>query len=181
MEFITTAIEGATIVRHPLHEDPRGSFRRSYCEQSFREAGLPVGFVQVNHSVTRGAGSLRGLHFQHPPMAEDKFVTCTSGRAFDVAVDLRKASPTFGRWAAVEIDGRTSFLVPQGCAHGFQALEDEVHLVYMVTRAYSPEAESGIRFDDPLIGVEWPLPIGTVSDRDRALPLLDGDFQGIEV
>ena len=181
MEFLPTAIAGAVKVRHSVFEDERGSFRRSYCQDLFESGGLPTGFVQVNHSVTRGAGSLRGLHFQYQPFAEDKFVTCTYGRAFDVAVDLRRGSPTFRQWAAVEIDTRTSFLVPKGCAHGFQALCDEVHIVYLVSNPYSPEAESGVRFDDPAIGISWPLPIATVSDRDRALPLLDADFHGIEV
>jgi dTDP-4-dehydrorhamnose 3,5-epimerase len=179
MEFLSTAIDGAFAVRHDVRSDSRGRFRRQYCEREFADAGLNMHWVQVNHSVTLGAGSVRGMHFQRPPAAETKLVSCPFGRAFDVAVDLRQGSPTFLKWAAVEIDEATSFYIPEGCAHGFQALTEEVHLIYQHSAYYAAEAEGGVRFDDPAIGIAWPLPIGTVSDRDRSLPLIGAGFEGI--
>ena len=179
MEFVSTDIPGAVEVRHRAFRDARGSFRRLFCASEFAEAGLPTEYVQANHSVTMGAGSLRGLHFQYPPAAEDKFVTCTAGRAFDVALDLRKGSPTFLKWAAVEIDDSTSFFIPKGCAHGFQALTEEVHLVYMATSFYAPAEESGVRFDDPAAGIGWPLPIAHLSERDASFPRLSEAFEGL--
>jgi dTDP-4-dehydrorhamnose 3,5-epimerase len=179
MHFTPTPIAGAFAVHHDVRSDPRGRFRRQYCEREFAAAGLGTRWVQVNHSVTLGAGSVRGLHFQRPPAAEAKLVSCPVGRAFDVAVDLRRGSPTFLEWTSVEIDEATSFYIPEGCAHGFQALTDEVHLIYQHSACYTPEAEGGVRFDDPAIGIAWPLPVGTVSDRDRSFRLIDGAFEGI--
>ena len=179
MEFLPTRIAGAYQVRLRVHSDPRGQFKRQFCSREFASAGLIGGFVQMNHSVTRGRGSVRGLHYQRPPAAEDKLVSCTLGRAFDVAVDLRRGSPTFLQWAAVEIDPATSFYIPKGCAHGFQTLEEEVHLVYLHSDYYAPEAESGVRIDDPAVAVDWPLAVGTLSERDRSFPLLDSRFEGL--
>ena len=179
MEFAATAIAGVFEVRHDVRSDARGRFARQYCEAEFAAAGLNTGWVQVNHSVTLGRGAIRGLHFQHPPHAEAKLVSCLVGRAFDVAVDLRRSSATFLQWAAVEIDETTSVYIPEGCAHGFQALTEEVHLIYQHSAAYVPDAEGGLRFDDPAIGIAWPLPIGAVSDRDRTFPLIGDDFAGI--
>lgn len=181
MEFVPTRIAGAYEVRLRVLSDPRGRFKRHYCEREFAAAGLATRFVQMNHSVTFGRGAARGLHFQRPPAAEDKLVSCTLGRAFDVALDLRRGSPTFRQWAAVEIDQATSFYIPKGCAHGFQALEEEVHLIYLHSEYYTPEAEGGVRIDDPAVGVDWPLPIGTLSDRDRSFPLLDSSFTGLAI
>ena len=179
MEVVTTSVAGAFAVRHDVRSDARGRFRRQYCEREFAAAGLNTRWVQVNHSVTLGRGSVRGLHFQRPPAAEAKLVSCTLGRAFDVAVDLRHDSPTFRAWAALELDETTSFYIPEGCAHGFQALTDEVHLIYLHSAFYAPEAESGVRFDDPAIGVQWPLPVATVSERDRGFARIDSAFEGL--
>lgn len=181
MEFVATAIPGAFEARHDVRSDARGRFKRQYCEQEFVAAGLNTQWVQVNQSVTLGVGSIRGMHFQQPPHAEAKLVGCTSGRAFDVAVDLRRGSPTFLKWAAVELDEGRSFYIPAGCAHGFQALSDEVHLTYLHSAFYAPEAEDGVRFDDPALGIAWPLPIGTVSDRDRSFRLIDASFEGLSL
>ncbi len=181
MEFVATDIPGAFEVIHDVRSDARGRFTRQYCEQEFAAAGLNTHWVQVNQSVTLGSGSVRGLHFQRPPHAEAKLVGCTLGRAFDVAVDLRRGSPTFLRWAAVEIDEGRSFYIPAGCAHGFQALSDEVHLTYLHSASYAPEAEDGVRFDDPALGIGWPRPIGTVSDRDRSFAPIDAAFEGLSV
>jgi dTDP-4-dehydrorhamnose 3,5-epimerase len=179
MEFVATKIAGAFAVKHDVRSDPRGRFKRQYCEREFADAGLNTRWVQVNHSVTLGRGCVRGMHFQLPPSAETKLVSCPVGRAFDVAVDLRQGSPTFRQWAPVEIDDATSFCIPAGCAHGFQSLTDEVHLIYQHSAFYDPRAEGGVRFDDPAIGIDWPLPIGKVSDRDRSFPLIDDSFEGI--
>jgi dTDP-4-dehydrorhamnose 3,5-epimerase len=179
VEFVPTAIAGAYEVRLTVRGDARGRFKRHYCERSFAEAGLETQWVQVNHSITVGRGTLRGLHFQHPPAAEVKLVSCTLGRAFDVAVDLRKDSPTFLQWAHVEIDEATMFYIPRGCAHGFQALAEETHLLYLHSAFYTPEAEGGVRFDDPAVGVEWPLPPANLSPRDCAFPILDPSFEGL--
>ncbi|HKX92780.1 MAG TPA: dTDP-4-dehydrorhamnose 3,5-epimerase family protein [Sphingomicrobium sp.] len=179
MRFVSTSIAGAFEVHHDVRSDSRGRFKRQYCEAEFAAAGLNTRWVQVNHSITFGRGSVRGMHFQRPPDAEAKLVSCTYGRAFDVAVDLRRGSETFLKWAAVEIDEATSFYLPEGCAHGFQALTDEVHLLYQHSAAYAPEAEGGVRHDDPALAIAWPLPIGTVSDRDRSFPLVGAGFEGV--
>jgi dTDP-4-dehydrorhamnose 3,5-epimerase len=179
MKFVPTAIAGAFEVQHDVRSDERGRFKRQYCEREFAAAGLNTHWVQVNHSVTLGRGAIRGMHFQYPPAAEVKLVSCPVGRAFDVAIDLRRDSETFLGWAAVEVDESTSFCIPEGCAHGFQTLTDEVHLIYQHSAFHAPELEGGVRFDEPAIGIAWPLPIGTVSDRDRALSPLDDDFAGL--
>jgi dTDP-4-dehydrorhamnose 3,5-epimerase len=179
MEFVPTAIPGAFEVRHDVRADERGRFKRQYCEREFAEAGLNTEWLQVNHSVTLGLGSIRGMHFQRPPAAETKLVSCPAGRAFDVAVDLRRGSDTFLKWAAVEIDETTSFYVPEGCAHGFQALTGEVHLIYMHSACYAPEVEGGLCFDDPAVGIVWPLPPANLSDRDRSFALIDRNFEGV--
>ena len=179
MEFVPTAISGAFEVRHDRHSDERGRFKRQYCEREFAAVGLNTHWVQVNHSVTLGAGTVRGMHFQQPPAAEAKLVSCPLGRAFDVAVDLRQGSATFLKWAAIEVDDGASFYIPEGCAHGFQALTDEVHLIYMHSAFYVPEAEGGLRFDDPAIGIDWPLPAGRISARDSSFALIGQDFQGM--
>jgi dTDP-4-dehydrorhamnose 3,5-epimerase len=181
MEFIATPIAGAFMIRHDVRSDDRGRFKRQYCDREFAAAGLNTRWVQINHSVTLSRGSIRGMHFQRPPATESKLVSCPFGRAFDVAVDLRAGSATFLKWTAVEIDETTSFYVPEGCAHGFQGLTDDVHLIYQHSAFYDPSAEDGVRFDDPAIGIQWPLPIDTVSDRDRSFGLIDGQFKGIEL
>lgn len=179
MIIVATTIAGAFEVRHDVRSDERGRFKRQYCEREFADAGLNTRWVQVNHSVTLGQGSIRGMHFQRPPAAEAKLVSCPVGRVFDVAVDLRRGSDTFLQWAAVEIDEATSFYIPEGCAHGFQTLTDEVHLIYLHSAFYAPEAEGGVRVDDPAIAIDWPQPLGTISERDRSFALIDSQFEGI--
>ncbi len=179
MRFEPTAIEGVTIVRRDGRGDERGRFSRLYCQREFAGAGLDTDWVQANHSLTLGAGSIRGLHFQRPPHAEIKLVSCIAGQAYDVAVDLRSGSRTYLHWTAVELDEDCGLYIPAGCAHGFQALTDEVHLVYQHSTFYAPEAEGGVRFDDPALGIDWPLAVATVSDRDRGFPLIDANFEGI--
>ena len=179
MEFVPTRIAGAFEVRHDVRSDERGRFKRQYCKREFAAAGLNTRWVQVNHSVTSERGAIRGLHYQRPPEGEAKLVSCPVGLAFDVAVDLRRGSESFLRWAAVEIDEGVSFYIPQGCAHGFQALSGEVHLIYLHSAFYAPEAEGGVRFDDPALGIAWPLPAGILSERDRSFALLGDKFEGL--
>jgi len=179
MRFEPTAIEGVSVVRRDGRGDERGRFSRLYCQRDFAAAGLNTDWVQANHSLTLGAGSVRGLHFQRPPHAETKLVSCIAGRVFDVAVDLRSGSPTYLQWAAVELDDDSGLYIPAGCAHGFQALTDEVHLVYQHSEFYAPEMEGGVRFDDGVLGIDWPLPVATVSDRDRSFPFIDDSFESI--
>lgn len=173
MEITPTAIEGVFQIRLQVFADERGRFKRHFCERSFGAANLETRFVQMNHSITLGRGSVRGLHYQVPPCEEVKLVSCTFGRAFDVAVDLRADSPTYLQWAALELDDTLAYYIPAGCAHGFQALTDEVHLVYLHSEFYNPSHERGVRHDDPALGIDWPLPPIHLSARDRVFPLIN--------
>jgi dTDP-4-dehydrorhamnose 3,5-epimerase len=179
MRIVPSAIAGVVEIRVDVRADKRGRFKRHYCERAFAEAGLMTRIVQVNHSITLGRGSLRGLHFQRPPAAEDKLVSCTYGRVFDVAVDLRRFSPTYLHWAALELDESVAFHIPKGCAHGFQTLSDEAHLVYLHSEFYAPDTEGGCLYDDPAIGIAWPLPPAQLSERDLTFPPITAAFEGL--
>ncbi len=181
MEFIHKKIEGLVEVRLKVHSDARGRFKRHFCRDAFESAGLMTRVVQANHSVSLGRGTVRGMHYQASPSAEDKLVSCTFGRVFDVAVDLRPDSQTFLNWIAVELDDTVSLHIPKGCAHGFQTLTEESHLVYLHSEFYAPEAERGVRHDDPSIGVEWPLEPINISERDRTFALITKDFEGVRL
>jgi dTDP-4-dehydrorhamnose 3,5-epimerase len=162
------------LVQPETYEDDRGFFREAFKRTAFAEAGIDRDFVQMNMSRSR-AGVLRGLHFQRDPAAVAKLVGVASGRLFDVAVDLRPGSPTFGRWVGEELsaeNGRLMF-VPEGFAHGFVALEDETIATYLMTGEFSPEHDAGVRWDDPDIGVDWPVEDPILSPRDEALPFLN--------
>ena len=174
MTFEPTAIDGVWQVRGTAQADERGSFTRLYCAEAF-EAVLPgLRFVQINHSVTRRRGTLRGLHLQRAPSREWKLVRCLRGRVFDVAADLRRGSPGFGRWVALELSEHEplALLIPPGVAHGFQALSDDAQLLYQHSAAHAPELEGGVRHDDPLLAIRWPLPVTLLSARDQRLPFL---------
>lgn len=183
MELSPTPIAGVYEATTTTLGDNRGVFARLFCADELAAAhgGRPI--VQINQSITRAVGAIRGLHYQHPPHAEAKWVRCLQGRVFDVAVDLRRGSPTFRRWHAVELDGerRNALFVPEGCAHGFQVLTPDSALLYLHTAAYAPGAEGGVRWNDPAIGVDWPLPAQDMSARDAAHPLLDDAFEGIDL
>lgn len=172
MQFRSTPVEGAFVVELEFREDARGSFARAFCEEEFEAQGLPMRLVQLNLAVTRCAGTLRGLHYQHPPAAEAKLVRCLRGAVFDVAVDLRPDSPSYLAHVGVELDGRSrrALYVPEGCAHGYQALEDESEVLYGVSAPYAPELEDGVRYDDATFDIDWPLPPRDVSEKDRAWP-----------
>lgn len=174
MKFTPLSMAGAFRVDVEKREDERGFFARVFCAHEFAEHGLETTFVQMNTSVTRKAGSVRGMHFQRPPKAEVKFIRCVRGAVLDVIVDLREGSPTFGRWQGTELtgDNRAMLYVPRGFAHGFQTLADDSELFYMHSEFYSPEHEGGLRFDDPDVGIAWPLPIAEMSPRDRQHPFL---------
>lgn len=179
MRFHPTAIAGVVKIELDVRGDARGRFKRHFCADAFARAGLPTEFVQMNHSITIGRGSARGLHYQRWPAAENKLVSCMRGRVFDVAVDLRAGSPTFLRWVGAELDEATMLLIPKGCGHGFQVLEEEAHLVYLHSDYYVPDLEGGVRLDDPAVAIDWPLPLANRSPRDLGFALLSPDFEGL--
>ena len=154
---------------------------RFYCAEEFRAADITKPIAQINHTLTRKKGAVRGLHFQHPPHAEAKLVSCLKGEIFDVAVDLRHASPTFLHWYGVVLSARNqqSLLIPEGFAHGFQTLEEDCELIYLHAAAYHPESEGALNVADPKLGIAWPLPITEISERDRNHKLIEQSFQGI--
>ena len=191
MKFLPTDLPGVVVIEPTLFSDDRGWFMESFNQQRFdaglRELGLPQPrpFVQDNHSVSK-AGTLRGLHYQLPPQAQGKLVRVTQGAAFDVAVDIRHGSPHFGRWMGLELSAinHRQLWIPEGFAHGFVALEDNTHFLYKTTDVYARECERSIRWDDPAIGVVWPLPAGLaqplLASKDAAAPLLAGaDLPGL--
>lgn len=169
-------LDGVLEIRPARFGDERGFFSEIWNAASWREAGIDLAFVQDNHSLSRPTGTLRGLHYQTPPAAQAKLVRVTRGSVFDVAVDLRRASPTFGQWAGVILSAAewNQFLVPEGFAHGFVTLEPDTEVQYKVTAPYSAAHDRAVRFDDPAIGIEWPGDIAafTLSAKDRAAPLL---------
>ena len=174
LTFEPLSLPGAYRIRMNLSADERGFFARRFCAETFRRYDLEPDFVQRSISFNLRRGTLRGLHFQAPPGLETKIVRCTRGAAFDVIVDLRAGSPTYGRWHGEELsdDNRVMLYVPKGFAHGFQTLMDETEIDYEITPAYVPAAARGIRFDDPTLAIAWPMADAVVSPRDRELPLL---------
>ena len=177
------ALPGLKRVQRQRHGDLRGFLARLFCADELAAAGWHGPVAQVNHSYTARRGSVRGLHFQLPPHAEMKLVSCIRGRVFDVAVDLREGSPTFARWhgEVLVADEGGAMLLPEGCAHGFQALTDDVELVYCHSQPYSAAFEGGLNPRDEKLGIEWPLPIAELSERDRDLPDIGADFKGLSL
>jgi dTDP-4-dehydrorhamnose 3,5-epimerase len=181
VKIASTPLAGLVEITASMAEDARGRFGRLFCEREFSPTRAGLHFTQINLSQTRHRGTVRGLHFQRPPAAEAKLIRCLRGRVFDVAVDLRAGSPTFLQWHAVELsdDNELSIFIPEGMAHGFQALTDDAQLIYMHTAAWTPACEAGLRHDDPRLAIAWPLAPHLVSDRDRSFPLLDDGFAGV--
>jgi len=173
-EIIRTPLEGLMLLRRRRMGDERGWLERLFCAEELKDAGWSWPVTQMNRTLTARKGSVRGMHFQHPPHEEAKLVTCLRGEVLDVAVDLRENSPTFRRWhGEILSDGNAaSLLIPPGFAHGFQTLTDNVEMLYVHSAAYAPEAEDGVRADDPTIAIAWPLDITERSERDRNFPLL---------
>lgn len=175
MIFTRTELAGSFVIEPELRVDERGFFARVFCQREFEQHGLTTGFVQMNISCSRSKGTLRGLHYQTGAAAETKVIRCTRGAIRDVIVDLRHNSPTFLRHVGVTLtaENHLALYVPKHFAHGYQALQDDVEVVYQVDSFYTPAAECGLRFDDPALGIVWPQAVTVVSDKDRAWPLLD--------
>ena len=173
MKFLKTGIEGVWVIEPEFHRDERGSFFRAWCLREFAEHGIDFVPVQANMGFNVQKGIVRGMHYQVEPALEAKLVRCTRGAIFDVALDLRRHSSTYGRWFGTELtaeNGRMLF-VPEGCAHGYESLEDGTEMHYMTSQTYAPNAARGARFDDPAFGIKWPLIPSLVSAQDRNWPL----------
>ena len=177
MTFEATPIPGAFVLTLTPAHDERGFFARTSCTDGFRAHGLNPHIAQSSLSQTVRRGTVRGMHYQKPPGAEAKVVRCFRGAIFDVAVDLRPTSPAYLQWWSVELtaDNRRSFYVPEGCAHGFQTLDDDCEVFYQISAPYAPDLAGGFRYDDPLVGIAWPLPVSAVGPKDLAwAPLTRG-------
>ena len=172
MIFRPTEIEGVWVIEPERHDDERGFFARTWDRAEARARGMNDRPVQTSISYNRRRGTLRGLHYQAPPYAESKLVRCTAGAIFDVAVDLRRSSPTRATWVGVELsaENRLALYVPEGCAHGFLTLTDGAEVSYQISEEHSPEAARGVRFDDPAFSIAWPGEIAVVNERDRTYP-----------
>ena len=172
MIFTPTELAGAFIVQLEPKEDARGFFARVYCEREFEAQGLPRMSAQANVSMTRRAGTVRGMHYQRRPHEEDKLVRCLRGAFWDVIVDIRPESPTYCRWLGVELSDSNGLmlLVPKGFAHGFITMCDDVVASYMMSEFHEPDAECGARYDDPAFAIQWPVPITEISEKDRRWP-----------
>lgn len=180
-EFFETGLPGAPVIERSPLSDARGYLERLYCDDELRPILGDRTIRQVNRTVTRAKGAVRGLHFQRQPSAEMKLVQCLSGTVFDIAVDLRSESPTFGRWHGVELSGAAhrTFVIPEGFAHGFQTLTTECQMLYFHTSPYDPRNEGGLNPLDPELGIIWPLPITEISGRDRSHPGLNAAFEAL--
>ncbi|MES2281958.1 MAG: dTDP-4-dehydrorhamnose 3,5-epimerase family protein [Pseudomonadota bacterium] len=183
MKFASTAIAGVCVAETNYFQDNRGAFARLFCENELADAVGNRKIRQINQSRTAAIGAVRGMHFQRAPHAEMKMVRCIKGRVWDVAVDLRAGSPTFLQHHAQELsaDNALMLIIPEGCAHGFQVIEPDSELLYLHTASYAPSAEGGVRFDDPALNIAWPLPVTDLSERDKQHPLLNKNFQGIDL
>jgi dTDP-4-dehydrorhamnose 3,5-epimerase len=175
MIFTETPLSGAYVIELEKRSDDRGFFARVFCEREFADHGLSTRFVQVNNSLARQKGTLRGMHYQLPPSAESKLVRCVRGSFHDVIIDLREESPSFGRHFEIELsaENRTMLYVPKGFAHGFITLERDTEAFYFADEFYAPERERGIRWNDPRFGIEWPLEPAVISEKDRSHPGFD--------
>ena len=174
MIFTETKLSGAFIIDLERREDNRGFFARAFCQNEFTDHGLKPVIAQANLAFNKHKGTLRGMHFQFPPAAETKLVRCTRGAIVDIIVDLRPESPTYLQHVAVELsaDNHRALYVPERFAHGYQVLEDITETSYQVGEFYTPEAEGGLRYDDPRLGLTWPLPVTEITEKDRSFPLL---------
>ncbi len=174
MRFIETELNGAYIIEPVVHKDHRGFFLESYSRKVFEDAGIRADFLQDNHSLSKQKGVIRGLHFQNPPHAQSKLIRVVKGSIYDVIVDLRKKSPTYGKWFPVEIsaDNFKMLFVPTGFAHGFCTLEENTEVIYKVDAFYAPDSDAGIRWNDPDLKISWPVTDPVISEKDKSLPFL---------
>lgn len=170
------------ITRQPLG-DSRGFLSRLFCADELAHAGWHKPVAQINHTYSATKGTVRGMHFQYPPHAEMKLVSCIKGEVYDVAVDLRQGSPTFLQWHAqvLSAENNTALLIPEGFAHGFQTLTDDVEMLYCHSQSYCKEAESGLNPKDPVLNISWPLLITEISERDMNHPIIDKKFKGMTI
>ncbi len=175
MLFAETRLRGAFTIDLEPRVDPRGFFARAFCTREFEQHRLTTSFVQMNISSSAAKGTVRGLHYQDGAASETKLVRCTRGAIFDVIVDLRRGSPTYLQHVVVTLtsENRRALYVPKMFAHGFQALTDGVEVLYQVDSFYAPEAERGLRYDDPVLAIRWPEAVTVVSEKDRLWPLLE--------
>lgn len=182
-DFQPTLLDGLFVVERKPIADARGFLCRFFCAEEFHAAGLKKHIAQINHTCTVKKGSVRGLHFQYPPNAECKLVSCLRGEIYDVALDIRKGSPTFLRWHGeiLSAANRKSLLIPEGFAHGFQTLVDDCEMLYLHTASFCEASEGAIHIADPRAGVVWPIPVTDVSERDSGHPFIDRSFQGVHV
>jgi dTDP-4-dehydrorhamnose 3,5-epimerase len=182
MRFRPTKLKGAYTIELEKRGDDRGFFARFFCEREFAGAGIPTPIVQINNSLSAKAGTLRGLHYQLLPAAEIKVVRCIRGALYDVIVDLRPDSPTFGQWFGAELtaDNRLMMYAPRGFAHGLITLTDDTEAFYLVSNFYGPQEERGIRYNDPRFKIAWPIAPVEISDKDKSWPDFDPGFHGIE-
>ena len=181
MKFTTTPLKGAYTVNLEPERDERGAFMRTFCLNDFREIGFNGQIVQINQSMTKKKGTVRGMHYQIPPAGEIKIIRCLHGSVFDVMVDLRAQSSTFMQWHGVTLskENMRMVVIPEGFAHGFQSLTDETELLYLHSAFYSPGHERGLRFNDPVLAIEWPLSAGPVSAKDRSYRLIGNNRKDI--
>lgn len=176
-------LAGLFVVKRLPLSDSRGFLERMFCAEVFRGIGMRKSIVQINHTLTRQRGAVRGMHFQHPPHAETKIVSCVRGEVFDVAVDIRRTSPTFLQWhgEVLSAENAASLLIPEGFAHGFQCLAEDSEMLYFHTAAYAAQAEGGISPTDPRLAIDWPLPVAELSERDAGHARINDEFAGVSV
>jgi len=177
VNFVPTPLHGAWVIEPERIADSRGFFARSFSDEEFDSRGLNPRVVQANISYNARRGTLRGMHYQRPPMAEAKLIRCTRGAIWDAIIDLRRGSATFGSHFGVRLDAsnRSMLYVPEGCAHGFLTLEDDTEVAYQMSQRYSPEHGAGVRWNDPAFGIAWPGEVSVIADRDRDYPDFSGD------
>ncbi len=182
-DILDTPLEGLKLIQCKPIGDHRGYLERMFCVEELKVLISDKSIAQINHTLTARRGTVRGLHYQYPPHAETKFVSCLRGEVFDVAVDLRRDSPTFLHWHAelLSAENNKTFAIQEGFAHGFQTLAEECEMLYFHTATYRPEAEGGLNVKDPQLAIQWPLAISELSKRDAAHPMLTEDFQGVVV
>jgi len=183
MKFNSTPISGLYVAELTPHIDARGYFVRAFCQDELKKIGLHKKIVQINHSKTARLGALRGMHFQVPPYAETKLVRCITGKVFDVAIDIRSGSETFLHWYGEYLteDNFKMMIIPEGFAHGFQVIEPDSELLYFHTAEYAPNSESGILYNDANVGIEWPLGVADLSERDMKHTPIDENFFGVKL
>ena len=183
MNELNTKIDGLFVIENDPIIDSRGAFTRLFCEKEFSTILGTHQIVQINHSITRAIGAIRGLHYQLPPFAEMKMVRCLKGRVWDLALDLREGSPTFLQWHAEELTPENAkiMVIPEGFAHGFQVMNENSELLYLHTAFYEKSAEGAVRYDDPTLSIHWPLPVTDVSERDQNHLSINKQFTGIKL